>query len=206
MIDSATVRLQRCLDRLKEGEAGARDELLQAAAQRFEGLTRRMLRDYRGVKRWEETGDVMQNALVRLWKALETVVPPTARDFYRLATVQIRRELIDLARHYYGPQGAGAHHASNVAATPEASAVSPLYEAADVSLDPSRLSLWAEFHRQAEALGEEEREVFDLIFYPGLPQAEAASLLGTSERTIKRRWQAARLQLHEALGGELPGL
>jgi DNA-directed RNA polymerase specialized sigma24 family protein len=40
--------------------------------------------------------------------------------------------------------------------------------------------------------------------YQGLSQAEAAELLGGSERTVKRRWQTARLILHEALQGEVP--
>jgi DNA-directed RNA polymerase specialized sigma24 family protein len=46
----------------------------------------------------------------------------------------------------------------------------------------------------------------DLLFYQGLQQAEAAAVLGVSERTVKRRWQSARLALHEALGGRLPGV
>jgi hypothetical protein len=28
-------------------------------------------------------------------------------------------------------------------------------------------------------------------------------VLGVSERTVKRRWQAARLKLHEAMQGEV---
>jgi RNA polymerase sigma-70 factor (ECF subfamily) len=79
-----------------------------------------------------------------------------------------------------------------------------LADRGDLSTEPSRLAAWAEFHEQIDALPEEEREVFDLLWYQGLNQAEAAELLGVSERTIKRRWQAARLRLHEALHGEMP--
>jgi RNA polymerase sigma-70 factor (ECF subfamily) len=50
----------------------------------------------------------------------------------------------------------------------------------------------------------EDREVFDLIYYQGLSQAEAAGLLDISERTLQRRWQSARLALHDALAGQLP--
>ena len=39
-----------------------------------------------------------------------------------------------------------------------------------------------------------------------LKQAEAADLLGIAERTVKRRWQSARLMLHEALKGQMPEL
>ena len=64
--------------------------------------------------RWEQTDDVVQNALVRLRRALETTSPESVRSFVNLAAVQIRRELIDLARHYHGPNGMGAHHESQV--------------------------------------------------------------------------------------------
>jgi DNA-directed RNA polymerase specialized sigma24 family protein len=37
-----------------------------------------------------------------------------------------------------------------------------------------------------------------------LSQAEAAEVLGVNERTIKRRWQSARLKLHDAMKGEVP--
>jgi len=76
---------------------------------------------------------------------------------------------------------------------------------ADASLDPGRLALWSEFHEQAAALPEEEREVFDLIWYQGLAHTEAGELLGVCARTVKRRWQAACLKLHEAMHGEVPG-
>jgi RNA polymerase sigma-70 factor (ECF subfamily) len=194
--------LQACLDRLRGGDESARDELFRHACGRLEKLTRAMLRDYPGVRRWEETGDVYQNAMLRLCRALKDVPIPSVRDFYRLAALQVRRELVDLARHHYGPQGAGAHHASQA---PDAS-MAPGYEAADVSHDPGRLALWTELHRQVERLPDEEREVFDLLFYQGLKQEEAAALVGVTVRTIKSRWRDVRLKLHEALGGELPGV
>src|SRR5262245_15871701 len=127
----------------------------------------------------------------------------TSRDFFRLAALNIRRELLDLAKHYYGPQGQGAHHASSPGG--DASADAPQgADPADLSHEPGRLAIWGEFHRHIGGLPDEEREVFDLLWYQGLGQAEAAELLGISERTLKRRWQAARLSLHEALHGEVP--
>lgn len=204
MSDSSTVRIQRCLDRLRAGDASARDDLITCACERLEELTRKMLRDYRGVRRWEETGDVCQNAVLRLCRALRDVCPPSARDFYRLAAAQVRRELIDLARHYYGPEGPGAHHASHAPAADRSGAAPQYTEVADVSGEPSRLAAWTEFHQQVEALPDEEREVFDLLWYQGLTQTEAARVLQMPERTLKRRWQSARLKLHEAVQGRLP--
>jgi RNA polymerase sigma-70 factor (ECF subfamily) len=199
MTPSSTARLQSCLDRLQAGEDAARAELLQTAAGRLDRLARKMLRDYPGVRRWEETGDVCQNAVLRLHRALADVAPATVRDFFRLAAVQIRRELIDLARRYAGPHGLGRHHV-----TPNGpDAVAP--EPPDETHDPANLAAWGEFHRRIDALPPDDRELFDLLWYQDLSQVEAAALLGLSERTLRRRWQAARLRLHEALRGDLPG-
>ena len=202
--ENQTTLVQGWIDRLRAGDPSARDALLACAIDRLERLTRKMLKGFPGVHRWEQTDDVLQNAILRLSRALRDVTPPSSRDFFRLAAVQIRRELIDLARHHSGPQGLGANLISNLGGDASAS-LNPA-DHADVTYDPSRLAEWTEFHRQVEALSDAEREVVDLLFYQGLQQAEAAAVLGVSERTVKRRWQSARLALHEALGGRLPGV
>jgi RNA polymerase sigma-70 factor (ECF subfamily) len=201
MTEERSTYLQECLDRLRAGDESARQELLAGACARLTELTRTMLRDYGRLRRWEQTDDVLQNALVRLHRSLQEVTPPSPRDFYRLAALQVRRELIDLARHYFGPEGRGRRHHTNAADGDSR----PAFERASAGEEPGSLAAWADFHRQADALPEEEREVFDLLWYQGLKHTEAADLLGVSARTVKRRWQAACLRLHEALEGELPG-
>jgi RNA polymerase sigma-70 factor (ECF subfamily) len=199
-----SVLIQGWLDRLQAGDELARGELIRTACDRLVRLARKMLHSYPRVRRWEETDDVFQNAMLRLHRALGEVKPRTTRDFFRLAALNLRRELLDLAKHYYGPQGQGAHHVSQAGRDDASTTPPPLHEPADLSRDPGRLAVWSEFHRQVDALPDEEREVFDLLWYQELSQAEAAELLQVSERTIKRRWQSARLKLHEALHGELP--
>ncbi len=193
------VRVQGLIARLQAGDAAARDALLGAAGERLRALARRMLQDYPRVRRWEETDDVLQNALLRLHRTLQEVTPPSAADFFRLAALNIRRELLDLVKRYYGPQGHGAHHA-----TLDAEEGGPPEPAGESSLDPGRLAVWGEFHEQVGRLPDEERAVFDLLWYQGLSQAEAAELLGVNERTVKRRWQSARLKLHDAMQGDVP--
>ncbi len=180
-----------------------RDELLVCVSERLTRLTRRMLRDFPGVHRWEQTDDVLQNALLRLCRALAEVQPPTVADFFRLATAQIRRELIDMARRYSGAHGLGANLAGSSPAE-QVAAASP--NPPDTTRDPDHLAAWTDFHCAAEALPEQEREVFDLLFYQGLSQADAAEALGVSEVTVKRRWRSARMELVETLGEMLPGL
>ena len=75
----------------------------------------------------------------------------------------------------------------------------------DDTYDPVRLAEWTRFHDAAGSLPDEQREVFDLLYYQGMTQDEAAALLGVSDRTVKRRWLSARLALHDALGGQIPG-
>jgi RNA polymerase sigma-70 factor (ECF subfamily) len=198
-----TVLIQAWLDRLRGGDETARGELLNCACGRLRKLARKMLKGYPNVRRWEQTDDVLQNAALRLHRTLRQLPVETSRDFFRLAALHIRRELRDLARHYYGPQGQGARHASNPCGPPDSHDPTPA-DPADLSHEPSRLAAWGDFHRQIAALPEEEREVFDLLWYQGLSQAEAAEVLNVSERTVKRRWQSARVRLHDALGGEVP--
>lgn len=188
--------------RLRAGDPTALNELIRLAGERLETLTRRMLRDFPRVRRWAQTDDVLQNALIRLCRALEQVQPAGVREFYALATTQIRRELLDLARHYSGPENAAAHHES-WAAEPGREHASP--DHSDLTNDPVEMTDWCEFHEQVAALPDEEREVFGLIFYQGLTQEDAAAVLDVAVRTVQRRWQAALLHLHRARGGEAPG-
>jgi RNA polymerase sigma-70 factor (ECF subfamily) len=195
--------IQLWIERLRVGDESAREQLLACACQRMTELAHRMLKGFRRVRRWEETGDVVQNAMLRLHRTLADVHPATSADFFRLASLNIRRELLDLSKHYYGAHGHGAHHHS-VGVREGTNDLPPVTEPDELDDNPERLALWTEFHRQVELLPDEEREVFDLLWYQELPQADAASVLGVAERTVKRRWRAARLRIHEALGGEMP--
>ncbi|MDX1965509.1 MAG: sigma-70 family RNA polymerase sigma factor [Pirellulales bacterium] len=201
-----TLLIEDYIRKLAKGDDSARERLLQTACDRLMHITRKILRDFPDVQRWEQTADVFQNASLRLYRALGEVTPNDARHFYRLAAMQIRRELIDLARHYGGPQGMGKHHFSQL---PKGNQESMVFNALDQgrgTLDPGKISEWVDFHEAIGKLPEEEREVFDLIWYHGLSQQAAGELLKVDERTIRRRWREARLKLHELLGGEMPEL
>jgi RNA polymerase sigma-70 factor (ECF subfamily) len=204
MNEATTIRLQRCLDRLRAGDPVAHRDLLGAASERLRRLARKMLRADGRLRRWVESGDVLNDAVLRLSRALEAVTPETLREFFRLAALQVRRELADLARHHFGPRGAAAHHQSNPPqdGSPGGVAADP----PDCRDEPSGLAAWAELHEKAGALPEQQREAFDLVYYQGLSHGEAAALLGVSTKTVQRRWHAACLALHELLGGELPDL
>ena len=74
MTQEITLRSQQVeslLARFKDGDLSARDELLQATCERFNYMARAMKRDFPKVGRWEQTEDIVQNASLRLCRALE---------------------------------------------------------------------------------------------------------------------------------------
>src|SRR5262249_7104700 len=153
-------------------DLSAREELLGAFSAQLEALARRTLRRFPAVARWEQTGDVLQNALLRLMRALPEVMPASLPRFFGLAAEVMRRELLDLARHYRGPLGLGAHHANW---SPEG-AGEPAPEPAEPSEDAEDLDRWVTFHEEVARLPPVEREAVDLLFYHGRTQQEAAEL------------------------------
>ena len=97
-----TVLLQECLGRWQAGDRDAADDLLRAVSTRLTKLAGKMIRAFPNVRGLADTDDVLQNSLVRLFRTLRNLRPATPRDFFNLAAVHIRRELLDLARRARG--------------------------------------------------------------------------------------------------------
>lgn len=195
-----TPEFHELLARIRAGDRAAQDALIRACQDRLERLARRMLRGFPNVRRWADTGDVLQNASMRLLRSVEQLDVADTRGLFNLAATTIRRELIDLARHFGGPEGVGANHAS---LTPRSGAPQ-VPDRPDPATDPVKLERWTALHEAVEKLPPEEREVFGLIFYHGWTQAQVGTLLGMDPRTVRRRWKAACAALHAGLDGMLP--
>lgn len=201
-IDATTEQIDQWITQLRQGDKTARDSLLHCAGERLLRLTRKMLRQSADVKRWEQTDDVFQNAMLRLYKSLDQIELQNAQHFYHVAAMQIRRELIDLARRYQGPRGMGRHMQTIAGADRGGEMGVPQFEAVEQTHDPAHLATWLEFHLRVEQLPEEERDTFQLLWYGGLTIEEVADALNISVRTARRRWQAARLELHDVLSSK----
>ena len=187
-----TTDLQNELQRLSQGCPESRRTIVELCCDRLRIMARRMLKSYGHVKRWSDTDDVLQASLLRLHRALATVKPESVRKFYGLCAQQLRRELIDLARSHFGPLGIGTKHDSDGGIASER---------CEDPFEPETLAAWTEFHEAVELLPDDQKEVFSLIFYDGLTQADAARVLGVSLATLKRRWVSARLLLKDQLAG-----
>jgi RNA polymerase sigma-70 factor (ECF subfamily) len=204
MSTGETTQIQNWIERMRAGDEQAMDELLIHFEARLLSLTRKMLKEFPVVQRWEQTDDVFQGAAMRLRRALREVTPKSTREFFGLAALQVQRELLNMTetyRHRLTPSQIGkpAHHEGS-----HSNGTS--FEPVDQKASQSELDVWTDFHDAAARLSDEIREVFHLIWYGGLSQDEAALVVGVSVRTIRGRWQEARLAIYEALEGRLPGI
>jgi RNA polymerase sigma-70 factor (ECF subfamily) len=128
----------------------------------------------------------MLSAVVeRLLNALRQARPTTVRQFLALACPHLRWELNDRARRLVNqPTEVALHEASLPAPAGSDSGLSP-----DARRMPAAIT----------NLPAGEREGFDLVRIQGLPQAEAARLLGVSAGTVKRRLHRSLVLLAKEL-------
>jgi RNA polymerase sigma factor (sigma-70 family) len=183
------------LELWRSGDLAAGDELLRVLVARMQQIAHRMLRHFPNVRAEADTPDVVQGAALRLVNGLRKLQPVSSRDFINLAAAHIRRELLDLARHF----GRKKRTASLEPIDDDNEPAAP-----DAAIED--LELWAGFHAAVEQLPDAEREVFGFVFYHGWTQLQVAKQLEVSERTVRRLWAAASAHLYEKLGGRLPAV
>jgi RNA polymerase sigma factor (sigma-70 family) len=190
--DDQTAELQDLIDRVNQGDDSARMALIDRAYEGLRRLSALILRKsfprLKGAPTLVDTTDVAHESTYRLYHALAEIRPTTVGDFFRLAAQRIRWLLLDLARE--------ADRAEHVDRQSVES-----YENTGRSDPPAVL---AAVYEQIERLPAHEREVVDLIYFHGLSQAETATQMGVTERTVRRYWTVARLRLFEALKENLP--
>ncbi len=206
---AAHARYGAFLDRLREADPAARragaDELVAVVAERLRSMARRMLRGYPTVRRFSETDDIAQGAALRLHRALATVTPACPREFMGLVALQVRRELVDLARKFAGPESLVPHLDTDVVRD-GGNELRRTESAADdvAAAERESLARWVRFHEIVAELTAEERAVFDMVWYLGATQAVIADVLDCSERTVRRRWDAACEHFQSRFRGDLP--
>lgn len=172
---------------LQDGRPDAAEMIFRRIAARVERLARAMFKKFPRIGRFVDVDDVTQSSLMRLLAAFRQIRPASRRHFYALANELIRRELLDLAKHYYGPHGAGSH-LSDVAIGEGAGESTPADPADAVEID--RMTA---FHEAVARLPADEREAIGLSYYHGWTQIEIAELYQVSVRTV-RRWLASAIE------------
>lgn len=182
-----TTKLENWLRLLENGQPEAREAIIEHTLERLRGLAHRVLRTEARVRSRADTGDLLQEAVIRLHRSLAELKPNTPGEFYGLASTQLRRAVIDLARKHFGPDGDGRHQQT----------LGP--EVIERYSEPQTPDDWLDLNEAVESLDDEHRRLIDLLVYQGITQHEAATVLGVSVATLKRRWQDTRVLLRRKL-------
>jgi RNA polymerase sigma factor (sigma-70 family) len=204
--DDSTAILQGQLERALAGDAEARRRLLGLARDRLLRHARQLLHGpYARLGPLAQTDDVVQQLYLkvlqnqgRFWANADGEPVRTLAEFFGHASAWMRDVLCDLLRQACG-RGDGRPAALPLDGGP--SDAGPRHDLASSTLEGEKLRRWTEFHEAAARLPDDLRVAFDLLWYQGLSQAEAAALLGVAVRTVKRRWMKARLRVQQELGG-----
>lgn len=179
-----------------EGDATSRDALLSAVHGELLGMARAQMRGERNDHTLGATA-LVHEAYLRLFRALSpdaTVDWADRGAFYAAAATAMRRILVDHARTKARDKRGGSNAASRRVAL-------DVLEAAR-SADPTTIIALDEAIEQLSSIDARAAEVVRLRFFAGLEQADIATLLGCTERTVKRDWAFARAWLHDALAGD----
>lgn len=166
-----------------------------AVSEFLRGTCRNLLAEFPDVKRWDQTDDIFQQAAVRLYRALRDTKPESRRHLENLAAMQVRRTLIDLGRKYAVSVAMNRERWTPHSATSKDQFFSSCR--ASREFDPVDLMDWVELHERVDDLPDNERAVFQLIWYRGLSKSEVAQLLDLDIRTVQRRWRVAREMLSD---------
>lgn len=157
------------------------DTIVVLCFARLRTLARRMRSRLTNSRRQEDTDDLLQNAALRMRRALGEVRVESTAHALALAVVQIKWELGDLIRR--------------LRRRPDASASAAELDGCAVEAD--RYDVWDAFHAAVEQLPKPERDAVHYLWYLGLDQERAAAILGVTSRTIRRHWRVARDSLRQ---------
>jgi RNA polymerase sigma factor (sigma-70 family) len=188
--------LGELVKRLHEGDASARQELLNRSYRRLRELTGSTLRRFPGVRATHDLDSIVNQVWIRLDRALKTTQPDSLEGFFGLLFKKAREVLLDLSRQQR------KESAVRIDRTCGELEESELGLARTVT-DPADLIILAEIHEKAALLPDRQRIVFGLM-YLGYNQREIATEIGLPAREVSRIWCKASGQLTKLLEGYEP--
>lgn len=176
----------RLLERARDGDEKALDELLPLVYDVLRRLSRRERRRAGQVVTLSTT-ELIHEAYLKL--APGTGVEWEGRaHFFRVAARAMRQVLVDRARR----------RASRTRRQAQAASL-PGFELGRNGLRWDELLTLDRALGRLEELSERLHDVVELRFFGGLTEEEVADTLGISARTVRRDWTKARLFLHQEM-------
>jgi RNA polymerase sigma factor (TIGR02999 family) len=182
------IELSTLLTRARSGDSAAEGELVGAIYPELRRLARRYLSAERKTHTLQTT-ELIHEAWLRLFGTHEVSVNDR-RHLMALMALQMRRTLVDYARHRNAAKGTGSairvswSDAEELLATPDEDVL-----AIDNAV------------RALESVDPRAAKVVELRFFGGFLESEVAETLGISIATIRRDWVFARAWLYHRLTG-----
>jgi RNA polymerase sigma factor (TIGR02999 family) len=168
------------------GDAAAAAALIDTVYPELHRLARHYLAGERPAHTLQ-TSDLVHEAWLRLFSSAGVPVHDRTHLVALMAT-QMRRALVDYARHRNAAKGPGAALRVSVSA------------AQDLGLRPDEDVLALDEALEAlDAVDARAVRVVEMRFFGGLTESEAAEALGVSVATLKRDWTFARAWLFDRL-------
>ena len=171
---------------LAEAPTGRAEAFEQAYAAAYAELKRLARGQLRRHGRWAETTVLVNEAYLKL-RAGSGVAPEEHHHLMGLAACAMRQVLVGMARH------ACANKRSGVRVTLDSQQVDQAEAGVEV------LALDAGLERLA-AVDPRAARMVELRYFGGYSEMEAATILGITDRTLRRDWRRARAFLQAELG------
>lgn len=165
----------------RRGDLPARDRLFQILYAELTRTAAAMLRGERNVSL--SIGDLVHETILKLIQ-LDQIDWQDRAHFMALTSVMMRRALVEHVRAKR--RGKRDHHKVEL--------MTNIADAGNADLDEINDALNA-----LARIDRERAEIVEMRYFGGMEIADIAVVLKLSESTVKRRWQAARLWLYEAL-------
>jgi RNA polymerase sigma factor (TIGR02999 family) len=179
--------ITQLLNRWKEGDASALNEMLPLVRRELDQIARRHLARERKDNAMQPSS-LVQEAFLRLLQGVD-ISWQNRTHFYAVASQVMRRVLVDYAR------------ARNRIKRGESPVRMELEAAPALSADQVDLIVVIDLALQRLAsLDERKSRVFEMRFFGGLQVDETAAALGVSEITVIRDWKFATAWLRRELG------
>lgn len=100
------------MDEVRDFVDGISDDFWRTIESHFRRLTHHMFFRYSSLRRWEESDDIVQSSMIRLYACLKSVNVESELHLLRLVALQIRRELADVSRRYMRSNSLAANYES----------------------------------------------------------------------------------------------
>lgn len=186
MTDSPAPDITQLLRRMGDGEPGAAEQLLPLLYAELRALAEAQLRGSRNARTLQPTA-LLHEAYLKVARC-EGGLWDGRKQFFTVAARAMRSVIIDHARKRAAERRGAGLRPGTLADITIAEAAEP---ESLIDLDGALTRF--------EAVDPQRAKLVDLLFFAGLSTAEAAEVLGVSQRTVERGWNTARAWLFREL-------